>query len=168
MTTRPVYPHRWKIVHSQSKSVRLAFKCVEHFQSSVLCNIPFDPGTVHHISSRLPAQSSFHECYCGEEREREKEGGGGEGDARAHTRIHARTHTHTHTRARAHTYTHTGTHKCAHTHRGTRERAHTYIHKHTGARAYVRAWAHKQTETLNWPCNSQYRCGHTDTENGDW
>ena len=30
---RPVYPHRWKIVHSQSKSVRLKFKCVEHFQS---------------------------------------------------------------------------------------------------------------------------------------
>ena len=55
-------PYRWKIVYSDSKGVRLTFKCVEHFRSSVLCIIPFDLGTVRHISSRLPAQSSFHEC----------------------------------------------------------------------------------------------------------
>ena len=60
---RLVYPYRRKIVHSRSKSVRLTFKCVEYFQSSVSCIVSFDLGTVCHISSRLPAQSSFHGYY---------------------------------------------------------------------------------------------------------
>ena len=72
------------------KSVRLVFKRVEHFQSSVFCIFPFGLGTIGQILSRLPAQSSFHEFYLGEEkekkerkkerereREREREGGGG-------------------------------------------------------------------------------------------
>ena len=43
---RPVYPYRWKIVHSREKSIELTFKCVEYSQSSVLCIISFDLGTV--------------------------------------------------------------------------------------------------------------------------
>ena len=42
----PVSSYRWKIVYSQSKSLRLTFKCIEHFQRSVLCVVSFDLGTV--------------------------------------------------------------------------------------------------------------------------